>query len=71
MDIKITRLVFIESTNWLLPNNRDKETITWSMAHGIKQRRLSLPENRCGNELGNDGTAWKKLIMELWCFKYI
>lgn len=30
---------------------------TWSIAHGIKQRRLSLPEKRCGNELGKDGTA--------------
>jgi hypothetical protein len=30
---------------------------TWSIAQGIKQRRLSLPENRCGNELGNEGAA--------------
>lgn len=30
---------------------------TWSIAQGIKQRRFSLPEKRCGKELGNDGTA--------------
>lgn len=32
------------------------------MAHGIKQRMLSLPENRWGNELGKDGTACNFVI---------
>lgn len=42
---------------------------TWSIAQGIKQRRLSWPEKRCGNELGNDGTACidtQQIILDLF-----
>ena len=30
---------------------------TWSIAHGIRHLSSSFPENRCGNDEGNDGAA--------------
>ena len=35
-----------------------RETRTWSMAHGIRQRSFLPAPNMCGNESGNEGAAW-------------
>lgn len=40
------------------------------MAQGIKQRGLSLPLKRCGNELGKEGTACNNPIQDYLLFLF-
>lgn len=51
-------LIRLKSIFKLNRNLQHWESLTWSIAQGIRQRRSSFPEKRCGNELGNDGTAY-------------
>lgn len=41
------------------------------MAQGIKQRGLSLPLKRCGNELGKEGTACNNPIQDYLLFLFL